>query len=129
MIHAYKMNGYNIILDANSGSVHAVDELAYDVISLYESMSKDEITRLMLEKYRGRPDVSGAEIGDVFSDVEELIAQGKLFSADVFKTVALKSIVQSSKRSVCTLPTTATSAADIVLRARENTRGARPHEL
>ena len=63
---------------------------AYDVISLYETMTKDEITRLMLEKYGGREDVSEAEIGEVFSDVEELIAQGKLFSGDVFKNGGAK---------------------------------------
>ena len=38
MIHRYKMNGYNIVLDAYSGSVHTVDDLAYDVIGLYETM-------------------------------------------------------------------------------------------
>ena len=32
MIHAYKMNGYNIVLDVYSGSVHTVDDLGYDVI-------------------------------------------------------------------------------------------------
>ena len=38
MIHAYKMNGYNIILDQNSGCVHSVDEVAYDIITRYERM-------------------------------------------------------------------------------------------
>ena len=37
MIHAYKMNGYNIILDQNSGCVHSVDEATYDIITMYES--------------------------------------------------------------------------------------------
>ena len=32
MIHQYKLNGYNIVLDINSGSVHVVDELAYGVV-------------------------------------------------------------------------------------------------
>ena len=36
MIHQYKNNGYNIVLDINSGSVHVVDDVVYDVISLYE---------------------------------------------------------------------------------------------
>ena len=35
MIHQYKLNGYNIVLDVNSGSVHAVDDVAYDIIRLY----------------------------------------------------------------------------------------------
>ena len=39
MIHQYKSNGCNIVIDGNSGSIHAVDELAYDVIGLYEANS------------------------------------------------------------------------------------------
>ena len=52
MIHCYQMNGYNIVLDVYSGSVHAVDDLAYDIINLYESSSTDEIIAQMLAKYR-----------------------------------------------------------------------------
>ena len=37
MIHQYKLNGYNIVLDVYSGSVHAVDDLAYDVIAMYKN--------------------------------------------------------------------------------------------
>ena len=52
MIHAYKMNGYNIILDQNSGCVHSVDEATYDIITMYESHTKDEIKKYILEKYK-----------------------------------------------------------------------------
>lgn len=84
MIHCYKSNGYNIIIDGNSGAVHSVDEVAYDVISLYENNTRDEIVKLMLEKYKNKPDVTESEIRDVFDDIEELKAQNKLFSKDVF---------------------------------------------
>ena len=40
MIHQYKLNGYNIVLDVYSGSVHAVDDLAYDVIAMYKKRNK-----------------------------------------------------------------------------------------
>ena len=43
MIHQYKLNGYNIVMDANSGAVHSVDDLAYDIIEMYESSSGEEI--------------------------------------------------------------------------------------
>ena len=43
MIHRYKLNGYNIVLDVYSGSVHVVDDVAYDIIGMYESQSADEI--------------------------------------------------------------------------------------
>ena len=45
MIHQYQLNGYNIVLDVYSGSVHVVDPLAYDVIALYETTDREEIVR------------------------------------------------------------------------------------
>ena len=42
MIHSYKFDDKNIVLDV-FGSIHLVDEVAYDVINLYESKSKAEI--------------------------------------------------------------------------------------
>ena len=85
MVHQYKLNGYNIVLDVFSGSVHVVDDLAYDVIELYESLPANEITARLLDKYKDRPDVTGAEIGECLADVEELKRQGRLFSEDSFK--------------------------------------------
>ena len=61
MIHQYKLGGYNIVLDVCSGSVHAVDDVAYDIISMYESHGRDEIISAMKEKYVGA-DLSEADI-------------------------------------------------------------------
>lgn len=88
MIHAYKMNGYNIILDQNSGCVHSVDEVAYDIITLYESKSKDEIKAYILDKYRDRDDVTSEDIDLCFEDIEALKAGGRLFSEDTFEATA-----------------------------------------
>ena len=43
MVHQYKNNGYNILLDVNSGAVHVVDDIVYDMIPMYENMNLDEI--------------------------------------------------------------------------------------
>ena len=51
MIHRYKLGGMNIVLDICSGSVHLVDEVAYDMIGLFETESREAITAAMLEKY------------------------------------------------------------------------------
>ena len=56
MIHAYKLNGYNIILDQNSGCVHSVDPVAYDMITMYQDHDKEEIRRFILEKYEAQSD-------------------------------------------------------------------------
>ena len=58
MIHAYKMNGYNIIIDQNSGCVHSVDEVAYDIITRYETESKENIKTFILDKNKEKDDVT-----------------------------------------------------------------------
>ena len=50
MIHSFKLNGYNIVLDVASGSVHSVDDVAYDVINLYETKSRKEIVKEKIKR-------------------------------------------------------------------------------
>ncbi len=88
MIHCYKLGGLNIVLDICSGSVHVVDEVAYDIIEMYENTSRDEIINKILEKYSSREDVTKDDVCDCFSDIEELKAQGKLFAPDTFEPMA-----------------------------------------
>lgn len=88
MIHRYKLNGYNIVLDVFSGSVHVVDDLAYDVIGLYEDKSADEMIPLMLEKYSGDSEIDETEIRDCIADIEELKDEGKLFTSDDYADLA-----------------------------------------
>ena len=85
MVHQYKLNGYNIVLDVFSGSVHVVDEVAYDIIEMYENSSKDDIIKTISERY---PDVTVQDIEDCISDVEELKAAGKLFTEDKYADLA-----------------------------------------
>lgn len=89
MIHAYKMNGYNIILDQNSGCVHSVDEATYDIITMYESKSRDEIKSYILDKYKNQDDVTSEEIDLCFEDIETLIKDGRLFAEDIFEAEAV----------------------------------------
>ncbi|MGN0996414.1 MAG: PqqD family peptide modification chaperone, partial [Candidatus Ventricola sp.] len=88
MIHQYQLNGYNIVLDTCSGSVHSVDDVAYDIIALFEGTPEDEIVRRMLEKYAGRPDVTEDELRACIADVRALRDAGKLFSPDTFAPMA-----------------------------------------
>ena len=84
MIHQYKLGGYNIVLDVFSGAVHAVDEVAYDAIALYETHTKDEIKAELLAKYGERENLSLGELDEVLADIEQLKADGKLFTEDVY---------------------------------------------
>lgn len=88
MIHQYKLNGYNIVLDVYSGSVHVVDDVAYDIIGMYEGHAKEEITKAILEKYADNPEVTAEEIADILEGVEELKKTGKLFTEDLYADIA-----------------------------------------
>ena len=90
MIHAFKMNGYNIILDQNSGCVHSVDEATYDIINMYETTPKEEIKKAILEKYKDDDEVCEEDIDLCFQDIESLIADGRLFAKDTFEDTALE---------------------------------------
>lgn len=88
MIHQYKLNGCNIVIDVYSGSVHSVDDVAYDCIALYESRNREEIISEMLKKYAAQPDVTRDELEKLLDDIEELKNNGKLFSKDTYSDIA-----------------------------------------
>ena len=88
MVHQYKLNGYNIVLDTASGSVHAVDEVAYDIIALYKEKSPSEIVAEILAKYPEDPELSEADILECIEDIRSLEAAGKLFSEDPYEKLA-----------------------------------------
>ena len=88
MVHQYKLNGYNIVLDSCSGGVHVVDEVAYDLIALYPDHTPEEIVQTLLETYRDRPDVTEAEIRECLADVESLVKSGQLYTPDTFSDIA-----------------------------------------
>ncbi len=85
MIHQYKLGGYNIVLDVFSGSVHAVDDVAYDAIALIdEGKTRAEAADALAKKYAGRDDVTAADINDCLDDIDELTKEGKLFAPDAY---------------------------------------------
>ena len=88
MVHQYKLNGYNIVLDTCSGSVHSVDDVAYDIIAMYKTASREEIVNAVMKKYGDRPDVTRDDVLLCIDDVESLEKSGKLFTEDSFKNLA-----------------------------------------
>ena len=85
MVHQYKLNGYNIVLDTCSGSVHTVDEVAYDIIALYKDKSADEIVKEITEKY---DDITKKDVLECLEDVKYLEENGKLFTPDTYEGMA-----------------------------------------
>ena len=88
MVHQYVLNGFHIVVDICSGAVHVVDEVAYDIIALFENGTEEEITRKILAKYPGRPDVTEEEVRLCITDVRALKDSGLLFSEDHFAPMA-----------------------------------------
>ena len=88
MIHQYKLGGYNIVLDVCSGSVHVVDEVAYEIIALFEEKSREDILLAMEEKFAARSDISKEDIAECYAQVQSLKDAGKLFAPDTFEPMA-----------------------------------------
>ena len=103
MIHCYKLGGMNIVLDICSGSVHVVDEVAYDIINLFEDNTQEAITAAILEKYPNREDVTPAEIADCCDQIRQLKDMGKLFAPDTFEPIAgdLKQKTSGVVKALC----------------------------
>ncbi|MDP4133423.1 MAG: thioether cross-link-forming SCIFF peptide maturase [Bacillota bacterium] len=81
MIHQYKLNGFNIVLDTYSGAVHLVDDVAYDIIALFETSRRDEIERTIKERYQG---VSTQDVDSCLKEIEALKDSKQLFTEDIY---------------------------------------------
>ncbi len=90
MVHQYKLNGYNIVLDTCSGAVHVVDEVAYDMIAAFKEKSEEEIVADMLAKYGDREDVTEEDLHLCMEDIRTLVKMGKLYTEDTFEDMAGK---------------------------------------
>lgn len=88
MIHQYVNNGYHIVLDVNSGSIHVVDRLVYGILSEGKDLSfdklwekKDEIKDSLLKN----PDFTPEEIEEAFEEISDLKESGLLFTEDIYE--------------------------------------------
>ncbi|MBQ9920173.1 MAG: thioether cross-link-forming SCIFF peptide maturase [Clostridia bacterium] len=103
MIHQYKLGGYNIVLDICSGSIHAVDDIAYDIIEVFEDNTRDEVIKTVGEKYIGKNGVSAEDIAECYNQILELKNSGKLFVPDTFESMAgaLKQKTSGVVKALC----------------------------
>ena len=81
MVHQYKNNGYNMVLDVASGSVHVVDDLTYEVIALYEDHTLEEIIK-ELSSWDEK------DVKESYGEVTELKDAGVLFTEDCYEAVS-----------------------------------------
>ncbi len=96
MIHQYKNNGYDILMDINSGAVHVVEDVVYDAVAvlaktipeLSEPMplpeeAKREVREALKAQYPSE------DIEDALSDIQELIDAEELFTKDVYQNYVM----------------------------------------
>ena len=79
MVHQYKNNGYNIVLDVNSGAIHVVDDVTYDVIAMFEEKSGEEIIEALKRTY---PE---SEKKEALDEVQSLKDDEELFTKDAYE--------------------------------------------
>ena len=89
LIHCYRFDDKNIVLDVFSGSIHVVDDVAFDIIGMYEDNDRETIVKEISEKYKDREDVNEDEINECIDDVERLKEEGKLFCPDKYEGIAV----------------------------------------
>ena len=92
MIHQYRNNGYNIVMDVASGSVHVVDDVAYDAIALLEpKLGELEKPEKLSEELRARvreqlaASFSNQKINEALGEIQELVDAGELFTKDIYQ--------------------------------------------
>ncbi len=94
MVHQYLNNGYYIALDVNSGSVHVIDQLCYDILETLKQMgdNKDytleeletpELLVALQQNLEGKQDDS--EVEEAFQDIKELTKEGRLYTKDIYE--------------------------------------------
>ena len=88
MIHQYKNNGYNIVLDVNSGSVHVVDDIVYDAIPIVEQLLADQITnhsQILDKVIQMQKSVPEKLLTEAIEEILELKDAGMLFTEDIYE--------------------------------------------
>ena len=100
MIHQYKFGDLNIVLDVCSGAIHTVDDIAYDMISMFENHDRDSVIGEICRKY---PDVPKDEIWECCDQIAQLKEDGKLFVKDSFEPMAgaLKAKTSGVIKALC----------------------------
>ncbi len=100
MVHQYKLGGYNIVLDVCSGAVHAVDEIAYDMIARFEGADRETV---LAETAALHPEVPAEELAECWDQIAALRDDHQLFTEDIFEPIAgeLKARTAGVVKALC----------------------------
>lgn len=102
MVHVFHIKEKYIALDVNSGCVHVLDELCYDILKYLcdEGLTPDKIgADEICTKFAGKWDSS--DIGDAYEDIMALYKDGQLFSEDDYANIAINMKRNSPVKAMC----------------------------
>ena len=87
MIHCYQSNGYSIVMDVNSGAVHVVDDLVYQLVPLLEPLVKEKKDKgeiLDFVKAQQLP-YTEEETAEAVDEILLLAQEGQLYTEDIYE--------------------------------------------
>jgi len=96
MIHAYKIHGENIVLDVCSGSVHLLDDIAYDVLGCYDSDGT-----INPDKLKNLTHYDEKQINEAITEIEYLIDNKMLFTEDPYTSMLPAWTKQTVVKALC----------------------------
>ena len=94
-IHKYKNSELNIVIDVNSGAIHVVDEVVYDILDYYENCNSKQIIENLMDKFPAEMIKEGLE------EIKHLVDDGMLFSEDIYRDEVLKGEGPSLIKAMC----------------------------
>lgn len=95
MIHKFSLMGTNIVVDVNSGAVHVVDDISYDILDYYQKFTSEEIKEKLSLKYDAR------DIDEALEELDSLKAEGLLYSEDPYRNYVSKNERESVVKALC----------------------------
>lgn len=96
LIHKFLQGEDCYVIDINSGSLHVIDKLIYDLLLDDNKLSSKEE---LIEKYQGV--YSKEDIEEAYQDLEELVKEGMLYSEDLYEEIAMKDDQDSFIKALC----------------------------
>ncbi len=103
MVHRYKFGSLNIVIDVCSGAIHAVDDIAYDMIGMFEEIDRESTVSAIVKEYSEKAGVSREEIETCYNEISALKDSGELFTPDTFEPMAgkLKAKTSGVVKALC----------------------------
>lgn len=95
LVHKFIQDKEFYVIDVNSGSVHLVDELVYDLIDEDKLKSLEELKNTFSSKY------NKSDIEDAYNDIKELVSEGMLYSMDLYEDIAMNDRNPSYVKALC----------------------------